>query len=53
MNNLESLLKESSCKTPVDEISTDQHDTVAAFLKMEIEYRRQNKIKRLLRTLGA
>jgi DNA replication protein DnaC len=52
MNNLESLLKESGCKTPADEILTDRRDTVADFLKMEIEYRRQHKIKRLLRLSG-
>lgn len=52
MNNLESLLKESGCRTPADEISTDRRDTVADFLKMEIEYRKQHKIKRLLRLSG-
>ena len=47
MNNLESLLKELGCKTPVDEISSDRRDMILDFLKTEIEYRRQYKIKRL------
>ncbi len=40
------------CRTPAEEIATDQRETVAGFLKMEIEYRRQHKIKRLLRLSG-
>jgi DNA replication protein DnaC len=52
MNNLESLLKELGCKTPADEISSDRRDTIQDFLKMEIEYRRQHKIKRLLSMSG-
>ena len=52
MNNLETLLKELGCKTPADEISSDRRDTITGFLKMEIEYRRQHKIKRLLRLSG-
>lgn len=52
MNNLESLLKELGCKTPVDEIPADQHDTLLHFLKMEMQYRRQHKIKRLLSLSG-
>jgi hypothetical protein len=52
MNNLESLLKELGCKTPVDEITSDRRDTILDFLKMEIEYRRQYKIKRLLSMSG-
>lgn len=52
MNNLESLLTESGCRTPADEIQPDQRDTVTTFLKMEIEYRRQHRIKRLLRLSG-
>ena len=43
MNNLESLLKELGCKTPVEEIASDRRDTILDFLKMEIEYRRQHK----------
>jgi len=52
MNELESLLKELGCKTPPDEISSDRRETILDFLKMEIEYRRQHKIKRLLSLSG-
>jgi len=52
MNDLESLLKELGCKTPADEIASDRHDSILDFLKMEIQYRRQYKIKRLLRLSG-
>lgn len=52
MDNLESLLKELVCKTPADEIASDRRDTILDFLKMESEYRRQHKIKRLLRLSG-
>jgi len=52
MNDLESFLKELGCKTPVDEIPADRRDTIRDFLKMEIEYRRQYKIKRLLSLSG-
>jgi len=52
MNNLESLLKESGCKIPVGEIDAGSRDSIANFLKMELEYRRQHKIKRLLRLSG-
>jgi DNA replication protein DnaC len=52
MNNLEPLLKELGCKTPVDEITSDRRDMILDFLKMEIEYRRQYKIKRLLSMSG-
>jgi DNA replication protein DnaC len=52
MNKLESLLTELGCRTPADEISADQRDAIATFLKTEIEYRRQHKIKRLLRLSG-
>ena len=52
MNNLESLLKELGCKTPADEIASDRRDTILDFLKMEIDYRRQYKIKRLLSLSG-
>jgi len=52
MNILESLLKELGCKTPTGEIPSDQRETVIGFLKMEIEYRRQHKIKRLLSMSG-
>jgi len=52
MNELESLLQELGCKTPVEEIASDQQGIVIGFLKREIEYRRQYKIKRLLRMSG-
>jgi DNA replication protein DnaC len=52
MNDLESLLKELGCKTPADEIASDRRDMILDFLKMEIEYRRQHKIKRLLSMSG-
>jgi len=50
--NLESLLVELDCRTPAKEIPTDHHDNIAEFLKTEMEYRRQHKIKRLLRVSG-
>jgi len=40
------------CKTPAGEIPSDQRERVIGFLKMELEYRRQYKIKRLLRMSG-
>lgn len=52
MNELESLLQELGCKTPAGEIPSDQRETVTGFLKREIEYRRQPKIKRLLSVSG-
>jgi len=52
MNNLESLLKELGCKTPAGEIDPDHRDGIMNFLTMELEYRKQHKIKRLLRLSG-
>lgn len=52
MNELESLLKELGCKTPDEEIPADRRETIRDFLKMEIQYRRQHKIKRLLSLSG-
>jgi len=52
MNHLESLLKELGCKTPADEITSEKRDTILDFLKMEVQYRRQHKIKRLLSISG-
>jgi DNA replication protein DnaC len=52
MNDLESLLKQLGCKTPADQISSDRRDGILDFLKTEIEYRRQYKIKRLLSLSG-
>ena len=52
MNDLESLLTELGCKTSPDEISSDRREMILDFLKMEIEYRRQHKIKRLLSLSG-
>jgi len=52
MNNLESFLKELGCKTPAGEIDSGSRDGIVNFLKMELEYRRQHRIKRLLRLSG-
>ncbi len=52
IDDLSFLLKELHCKTPYGEIPPDQREIVIAFLKMEIEYRRQDKIKKLLRMSG-
>ncbi len=52
MNDLESLLKELGCKTPGEEIPSDQREMIIGFLKKEVEYRRQHKIKRLLSLSG-
>jgi DNA replication protein DnaC len=52
MNNLESLLKDLGCKTPAEEIASDRREMILDFLKMESEYRRQHKIKRLLSQSG-
>jgi DNA replication protein DnaC len=52
MNDLEALLKELGCKTPAEQIPCDQRHSVTDFLKLEIEYRRQHKIKRLLSMSG-
>jgi DNA replication protein DnaC len=52
MNDLESLLKELGCKAPADQIPSDRCDVILDFLKTEIEYRRQYKIKRLLSLSG-
>lgn len=52
MNNLESLLTELGCKTPAEEIAPDRRATILDFLTKENEYRRQHKIKRLLRLSG-
>ena len=52
MTNLETLLSELGCRTPVEEISSDHKDIITSFLKMENEYRGQYKIKRLLRMSG-
>lgn len=51
-NNLEALLAEIGCRTPVNEIPADSQGLVEEFLKTEMEYRRQHKIKRLLRLSG-
>jgi len=52
MNNLETLLRELGCRTPAEEVSADQREVISQFLKTEIEYRRQHRIKRLLRLSG-
>lgn len=50
--NLDALLTELGCKTPVREIPSDRQDIISDFLRTEMEYRRQHKIKRLLRASG-
>jgi DNA replication protein DnaC len=52
MDDLDFLLKELGCKAPAGEIPSDHRESVIGFLKMEVEYRRQYKIKRLLRMSG-
>jgi len=52
MNDFESLLRELGCKTPADQIPSERRDTILDFLKLEIDYRRQYKIKRLLSMSG-
>lgn len=50
--NLDSLLTELGCRTPAKEISADRQDIIADFLRTEMEYQRQHKIRRLLRASG-
>ena len=52
IDDLSFLLKELGCKTPAGEIPSDQQGIVVGFLKKEIEYRRQHKIKRRLSMSG-
>jgi DNA replication protein DnaC len=52
MNTLETLLKELGCKTPAGEIDPDHRDSIMNFLTMELDYRKQHRIKRLLRLSG-
>jgi len=52
MNTLEALLKELCCKTPAGEIDPDHRDSIMNFLTMELDYRKQHRIKRLLRLSG-
>ena len=51
-NNLETLFKELGLKTPINELKPDIHEIMVDFLKTEREYRKQYKIKRLLRVSG-
>lgn len=50
--NLEALLVELGCRTPVKEIPSDRIGIIEEFLVMEMEYRKQHRIKRLLRVSG-
>lgn len=50
--NLEALLKDLGFKIPIDEIESNLHEAISKFLKTEREYRKQYKIKRLLRISG-
>ena len=51
-NNLETLLNELGLKTPINQIGAESREIIADFLKTEQEYRKQHKIKRLLRLSG-
>lgn len=50
--SLESALKELGLKTPFDEVPPDRDEIILDFLKTEMEYRRQHKIKSLLKLSG-
>lgn len=50
--NLETLLEDLGFKTPIEEIQPEIHDTIIHFLKTEQDYRKQYKIRRLLRLSG-
>lgn len=50
--NLEELLKEMGFKIPVDEILPDHYEAIVKFLTTEKEFRKQYKMKRLLRISG-
>jgi len=50
--NLEDLLEELAFKTPIKEIQPDTHEVLTDLLATEKEYRKQYKIKRLLRMSG-
>lgn len=52
MNNLELLLKDLNLKTPITEIEAKDYQTIHSFLKQEQEFKRQHKIKRLLKYSG-
>ena len=47
--NLEALLTELGCKTPIKEIPADRFGIIEEVLVTEMEYRKQHRIKRLLR----
>ena len=51
-NNLESFSVEAGLKTPVSAIEAESRNIIAGFLETEQEYRKQHKIKRLLRQSG-
>jgi DNA replication protein DnaC len=50
--NLEALLVELDCRTPAKEIPGDRIGIIEEFLVTEMEYRKQHRIKRLLRASG-
>ena len=50
--NLDTLLKDLGFRTPFDEIQPSLYNTISQFLQTEKEYRKQYKIKWLLRTSG-
>ncbi len=51
-DNLETLFKELGLKTPVSEVQSKNQNILIDFLIKEREYRKQHKIKRLLRASG-
>jgi len=51
-NNLEILLKELNFKIPLKEITPNTIEIITNFLETERDYRKQDKIKRLLRMSG-
>jgi len=50
--NLDALLVELGCRTPVKEISSDRIGIIEEFLATEMEYRKHHRIKKLLRASG-
>lgn len=50
--SLEAYLKELECKTPLSDIPEEQKEIILNFLKGEKEYRKEYRIRRLLRLSG-
>ncbi|MFH1128138.1 MAG: ATP-binding protein [Candidatus Omnitrophota bacterium] len=47
-NNLEPLLNQLNLKTPVTEIKSQDYQIIHTFLKNELEFKKQHRVKRLL-----